>query len=166
MDLEFGKFKIDERELLKRSYRCDPGLCKGGVCCAVFDIAVTFEEKDRIEKLIPKILKYCPWLETEADFFKLTPCELFIKKRENGLCIFNWQDEQDRCWCALHSAALEDGLNPFSLKPLNCSMWPFLRDGENRLELDTKTPAPCLKEKTDSVPDAELLAMLNMIKEL
>jgi hypothetical protein len=45
-------------------------------------------------------------------------------------------------------------------------MWPFLRDGENRLELDTKTPAPCLQEKTSAEVNNELLTMLKTLENL
>lgn len=163
MDLKYGEFFVDEAELRKLKYKCDPALCKGDVCCAIFDIAITFEEKERIEGLMGRLLEYCPWLADGESAFKLTPCELFIRKRESGLCWFNYKDEQGRCWCALHSAALDAGENPFEWKPLNCSFWPFLRDGVGRLEVDTNTPAPCLVENPEGAVDGKLVAMLEQI---
>ncbi len=164
--LKFGEYTVDSSELETGEYKCDPALCKGNVCCAIFDIAVTFEERIRISEYIYELYKYCPWLKDFKNVFKITPCEILIKKRENNLCLFNWEDEEGRAWCALHSLALEKGENPFKLKPLNCSLWPFLRDGNNNLELDRHTNAPCLKLNNTKVEkDPELLAMLKDISK-
>ncbi len=165
MDCNYGEFVIDDQEFCRLEYKCDPELCKDGVCCAVFDIAITFEERDRIETLLDRVKKYCPWLEDGESPFQLTPCELFIRKRPDGLCWFNYRDSKGRCWCALHSAALEAGENPFKWKPLNCSLWPFLRDGMGRLEVDTHTKAPCLRINISGKAEEELISMLEEIVE-
>ena len=158
--LKFGEYTIARKELKSCQYKCDPALCTGHVCCAVFDIAITISERDRISTLLPELEEYCPWMRGNPEFFKITPCEIFIRKRGNGLCIFNWEDTEGRAWCAIHTLALKKGLNPFKLKPLNCSMWPFLRDGGNQLELDRDTPAPCLKfhaERPEDDPELRLM---------
>ncbi len=165
-ELQFGKFSVDSQELEKGEYSCDPILCKGSVCCGVFDIAVTVEERLRITELLGELEELCPWLKDYTNAFKVTPCEIFIKKREDGLCLFNWEDQEGRAWCALHTLALKKGQNPFRVKPLNCSLWPFLRDGNNHLELDTHTDAPCLKfDLKKKTPNEELLAMLEALCE-
>lgn len=167
MDLHYSGLKVNHNELCKGEYHCQPRLCGDNVCCAKFDIAITLEERDRIAGLLPLLVEYCPWLENAADSpFLQTPCEVFIRKRPEGQCWFNYQDYEGRWWCALHSAALRDGENPFAWKPLNCSLWPFLRDGANRLHLDDSTRAPCLQiksEPTDQTMDMNLLDMLEKI---
>lgn len=164
--LKFGQYTISAGELESCEYRCDPALCRGNVCCAHFDIAVTVEERIRISELIGELTEFCPWLKDTPDAFKVTPCEIFINKQENGLCLFNWEDSDGRAWCALHSLALKKGENPFKVKPLNCSFWPFLRDGDNHLTLDRETDAPCLDfSKPKQTPDPELLSMLEQIAE-
>lgn len=165
MDKRYGEFIIDEGQFCQRSYGCDPQLCKDGVCCAVFDVAITFEEKARIENIFDKLYEFCPWLKDGESPFQLTPCELFIRKRPDGLCWFNYRDDAGRCWCAIHAAALMAGENPFSWKPLNCSLWPFLRDGENRLEVDMHDDFPCLKLNADNVADEELLKLIEAIAQ-
>ncbi len=163
--LKFGAFTLSAEELQGCSYRCDPALCRGRVCCAIFDIAITLEERTRIYNLLAELYPLCPWLETESSPFQITPCEIFIKKRENGLCIFNWEDADGNAWCALHTLALQRGENPFKVKPLNCSLWPFLRDGNNQLELDRKTNAPCLNYTSEAdLQDPELLNLLQSLE--
>ena len=165
--LEFGKYRIARKELTGCSYKCDPALCTGHVCCGIFDIAITFSEREKITSLLPELTAFCPWLAGNPDIFKITPCEIFIAKRENNMCIFNWEDTEGRAWCAIHTLALKKGLNPFQTKPLNCSMWPFLRDGNDRLELDKDTTAPCLKFHSEpQEADPELLQMLDHITKL
>ncbi len=164
--LQFGRYTIAESEISSCHYSCDPSCCKGNVCCKTFDIAITFEERNRIEDLLPELYQYCPWLKDMENCFQLTPCELFIRKQSNGLCVFNWLDDNGGAWCALHTLALKKGLNPFKVKPLNCSLWPFLRDGADHLELDRETPAPCLNfTDTQGTADPELLHMLGCIAE-
>lgn len=168
MDLVTGGLRVDEEELRRGEFRCDPALCKNRVCCGVFDIAITFEERDRILRLLPQIIKCCPGLSAKDSPFLLTPCEIFIRKRPDGLCWFNVPDGQGRVWCGIHAAALAAGENPYTWKPLNCALWPFLRDGVGRLTLDEDASFPCLRHHAaqalhNARVDPELHALLEQL---
>lgn len=161
MEYVVAHLRADEAELRRGAYACDPALCKGRVCCAVFDVAVTHEEQARLRTLLPRVAAFCPWLTEGEDPFLLTPWEIFIRKRRDGLCWFNFVDEQGRAWCGVHAAALAAGENPYAWKPLNCALWPFLRDGSGRLTLDDDTSFPCLRHTPASpehVPQHLVLA--------
>lgn len=166
-DICIAHLRIDPAELRKGEYGCDPALCKNRVCCSVFDIAVTQEEEQRLRSLLPLIEPFCPWLSDGEDPILHTPWELFLRKRADGLCWFNFRDEEGRAWCGIHAAALKAGVNPYAWKPLNCAVWPFLRDGSQRLTLDEDSSFPCLRNSASGHPqdDPELLALLSQLAE-
>ncbi|MBP5233366.1 MAG: hypothetical protein J6333_08160 [Planctomycetes bacterium] len=147
-------------------YRCAPETCGEGVCCARFDVAVSAAERERIAALLPRLVKFCPWLAEDGDVFQATPCFLFIRKRE-GKCVFNFpangRDGAAGYLCAIHALALQDGLNPYAVKPRGCALWPFLEDGAGNLRVDDENQGlPCLRPRAageGEAPDPELLAL-------
>ncbi len=167
MEYGIAQMRVAGRELRRGTYGCDPALCKARVCCSVFDIAITHEERDRLISLLPRMVPFCPWLAEGEEPFLTTPWELFIRKRPDGLCWFNFRDDAGRAWCGVHAAALAAGENPYAWKPLNCASWPFLRDGSGRLTLDDDASFPCLRHCANdaTVPDPELLALLRQLAD-
>lgn len=165
-DLAFGTLRVAPDALTTHAYRCDPALCRDASCCARFDVALTHAEADRIRDRLPELLPFCPWLQEDGqlvDPFHLTPCEIILRKRADGTCLLNHQADDGRLYCAVHSWALAHGENPFAVKPLACSLWPFVRDGADRCTLDHESAPPCLTPKSDPNPDPELLALLTSI---
>lgn len=134
-------------------YLCDPALCREHVCCGHFDIAISAEEKERILALLPRLKRFCPWLADEPDIFRETSCFLFLCKRQ-GLCVLNFpvngRNAEDGYYCALHALALQDGENPYAVKPRGCALWPLLEDGAGNLRVDDETTRfPCLRRRED-----------------
>lgn len=168
MEINFCGLTVQHGELCRGEYCCEPKLCGEGVCCAHFDIAITLEEHERISGLLARVLEFCPWVVEEgaSGAFKRTPSEIFINKRPGGKCWFNFRTPEGRWLCGLHAAALKAGENPYAWKPLNCALWPFLRDGAGNLTLDTGSGLPCVRGRDDAnEPDKELYRMIGDIAE-
>lgn len=147
-------------------YRCAPETCGEKVCCGHFDVAVSAAERARIEALLPRLEKLCPWLADDREVFAATPCFLFLRKRE-GRCVLNFpangRDGAAGYLCAIHALALEDGENPYAVKPRGCALWPLLEDGAGNLRVDDESQGfPCLRRRAPGAggaPDPELLAL-------
>ncbi|GHV19123.1 hypothetical protein AGMMS49959_03080 [Planctomycetales bacterium] len=150
-------------ELKNYRYVCAPEQCGERVCCRIFDIAVTAEERERIGARREELASYCPWLAATTELFTVTPHFILLKKRDDGLCVFNYA-ANGGYYCALHALALARGENPYRAKPRGCATWPFLADNDGTLHLD-KT-APCLRRVTPPAAqaDANLLALISELK--
>ncbi len=169
--LRFGSYRVPVSDLLEYEYACDPTCCMAidAFCCARFDIGITFEEEERITALLPEIARRCRWLrrgEGYVDPFTRKPSELLIDKRADETCSFNYRGTDGRFWCAVHTVAEELGMDPFKVKPLPCSLWPWALEGRDLLRLDLESNPPCLKKRTpDGTYDRNLLALLQPLAE-
>ncbi len=124
-----GDLLVDLAALAGLAHECDPELCRGsGSCCADYDVFLEQGERERISRLLPAAGRHAAHLrgaDPESVFRRLGPHVYALARTEDGLCRLAYRDGRGRVLCALHSAALEQGLDPTRVKPGSCLLWPL-----------------------------------------
>ncbi|MFO8007535.1 MAG: hypothetical protein R6V05_07375 [Candidatus Brocadiia bacterium] len=124
-----GDLLVDLPALAELEHQCDPNLCrKSGCCCADYDVFLEDGERERIAGLLPAAARHVAHLrdsDARELFRRLGPDVYALARGEDGLCRLAYQDAEGRILCALHSAALDRGLDPLRTKPESCVLWPL-----------------------------------------
>ncbi len=145
-------------------FQCVPQECEkeDKFCCRFFDIDVTQKEMDKIINHFDVIAGFCRNLKEGNSYglpFSEQDRRYTIDKKENGDCFFTYRDSSGLLRCGIHSAALKLKVEPASLKPLPCSVWPvrFIKGGNQKLHLDIdkELKAPCVRIKKKNEPTAD-----------
>ncbi|MEQ8768415.1 MAG: hypothetical protein RL885_31210 [Planctomycetota bacterium] len=125
---------IDVPALSELRHEADPGECsKSDCCCSRYEVAIEEPELDRLRRLVPLAERYRPDLAGREELFRPSRRGGFvIDKGEERRCPFLYDSPQGHTLCAIHSAALDAGQDPFRAKPRTCALWP--------LTLTTETP--------------------------
>jgi len=124
-------YRVDLDALASIAHRCDPVLCRRmGSCCAEYDVWVGDAEVERMVGMMPQAACFARHLrsadgELVNPFRDLGPDAYAIEDGPDGLCIFAYFGPRGQRLCSLHSAALEAGLPPQSVKPDCCFSWPL-----------------------------------------
>ncbi len=129
--VDIGEYRVEIDVLASIAHHCDPVLCRRtGSCCAEYDIWVGDAEVDRMVGMMPEAARFARHLR-DADgrlvnaFQDLGPDAYAIEEGPDGTCIFAYCGARGQHLCSLHSAALEAGLPPQSVKPDCCFTWPL-----------------------------------------
>ena len=129
--LDIDGYRVDLDALASVAHRCDPVLCRRmGSCCAEYDVWVGEAEVDRMVGMMPQAARFARHLRGPDGalvnpFRDLGPDAYAIEEGPDGLCIFAYLGGRGQQLCSLHSAALEAGLPPQSVKPDCCFTWPL-----------------------------------------
>lgn len=109
------------------AYECDPALCRDTQkCCASYDVCLDEDELPMILGGMHLAMGRAPHLEDKPAPFEHVMGRLYaLDTDEDGLCTFAWRNGNGHVLCALHSAALERGLDLHAVKPRCCLMWPL-----------------------------------------
>jgi len=121
-----GGLRVDLDSLRSIAHRCDPSLCRGlRGCCSRYEVTLGPTELSTIIGMLPEAARYVPAL-ADADLYEeLDEGEFAIETDEEGRCVFAYRNHTGDTLCALHSAALRHGLDPVSVKPRSCFLWPL-----------------------------------------
>ncbi|NIA15365.1 MAG: hypothetical protein GWP08_14945 [Nitrospiraceae bacterium] len=116
--------------LLRLRHRCEPRRCADGAsCCQAYEVCLSPCEVDRLAGLMPACIPYAPGLKDPTGYINPFECvgqRLFaIEEDEDGLCVFGYRSPGGGMRCAVHSAALDLGLDPDKTKPRSCALWPL-----------------------------------------
>lgn len=129
---DIGGYRVDLGALASIAHRCDPLLCRRtgrsgrtGSCCAEYDVWVGSVEVKRAHGVMERAANYAPHLRGAAVFIPLGPDAYAIEHAPGGLCAFAYRGPRGQHLCSLHTAALEAGLAPQSVKPDCCFVWPL-----------------------------------------
>ncbi len=123
--------RIDVGALRRLAHTCAPERCHGARrCCAHYEVTVAAREEARIVGLLPHAARYAPWLrdgarDFEDPFEETEGARLALATQESGRCIFSYDGPAGQPLCALHSAALDLGQDPYAAKPAVCALWPL-----------------------------------------
>ena len=132
--LKIKGLRVDLPALTALAHDCRPETCPAGrSCCAVFHIEVTRREIEEITGWFPLAAKYAPGLADRDGFRNVFEEEdrtwSSVDAREDGACVFSYPAANNRLLCSLHTAALDLGRQPESVKPQCCSLWPLTLSG-------------------------------------
>ena len=117
------------RDLCEMLHTCDPALCsETGCCCGCYSIGITPAELERVIGLAPQAEKYATGIAEDDEIFEEGDCEtdLELAVNDEGLCNLAYVDSLGRTLCAVHSAAVDLGLDPYKTKPAPCTLWPVM----------------------------------------
>ena len=126
--------RVDIQALKSIQHSCQPGVCKGKPnCCSRFQIHVDAQELETIVGFLPLVQRYTPSISGDAGYanvFEEAEDGCFIiDADENEQCVFAYQTAAQETLCSLHSAAIDLGLPPVTVKPKCCSLWPLALSG-------------------------------------
>ncbi len=131
--------RVDIVALGSISHRCVPGLCKDSKsCCESYEVCVGKKELPDIIGIMPDASTFSPDLRSGADYNNVFEEVAYglssIDTNEDGLCSFAYHGDENDVLCSLHSAAMELGLEPASVKPRSCVLWPLaLSEGGDKV---------------------------------
>ena len=134
--LELNNVKIDLLNIAYRKFKCDPKRClqivneRGrifyeGSCCTDFDVKISKKEMENIKYLIKEIKKMIPGEYINEPFMLDDLHHWIIKKRDDGLCVFGYLDQEGVLRCAIETICREQEMPVFRYKPCSCIIWPF-----------------------------------------
>jgi hypothetical protein len=153
--IKIGNYFADIKELSLYSFRCNSLECvkKKACCCQIYDVDISRHEMDQIICYFDVISSYCHDLKTDnyyKNVFEKYGDRFMIDHNSKGYCVFSYFDKEGYLRCGIHSAALEVGINPKFLKPLNCIIWPLSIKEERSykvIELASSDEWPCVNLK-------------------
>ncbi|HEY3359353.1 MAG TPA: DUF3109 family protein [Polyangia bacterium] len=135
--LTIGDIDVDIDQLVTRRFACDCKKCilwRGDAvlvdrsCCARYRIEMTRADRVHLAAVLPLVRKRLP-----AEHSLQDPDEIPYAIDEDYRMTMN-EDERGVCpfvlyrgglsQCAIHRTCLEEGLDPWTYKPLSCSLWP------------------------------------------
>lgn len=128
--LEIDGVRVDIPALLKLWHAYDAEKCSAcGCCCSSYEVTVSKRELARITGMIPAASRHAQGLKTDEGYenpFERVEKGLYaLDTDEEGLCVFAYRDAAGQVRCSIHSAALEQGLDPYKTKPSPCTLWPL-----------------------------------------
>lgn len=151
-EIIIDEVKVD-RHILVKPYECDVRKLNCASLCCMRGCIITSKEVERLNKHLPEIIAYLGSDRREiiekkrtflADCEKQCPggCEIhpeekkavtqFLEKREKPKCISYTEDgclflysKGDIRLCAIHSYALDNGIDLVDIKPLDCIQYPI-----------------------------------------
>ncbi|MBI2423267.1 MAG: DUF3109 family protein [Candidatus Hydrogenedentes bacterium] len=128
---------VDVDQLLRLRASCAPEKCKDHTsCCSVYEVCISRKEMNLITGMIPASAAYANHLKQgrgyENPFEEAGAGEYALDTAEDGTCLFGYRASGGELLCSIHSAALDQGLNPYRVKPFSCTLWPLaLSEGES-----------------------------------
>lgn len=148
---------VDLAALRSISHRFDPDRCgKSGCCCNRYEVGLEDGEMQRMLDWQPLAARFQPALlqsEWDFPFDQDDEGRWVIETGEDASCPFAYQDLEGRTFCSVHSAALEQGKDPYRIKPRSCTLWPLaIADGEPPLLtlMEGVLDFPCNRRKSSS----------------
>ena len=128
--LRIGRVTVDIQALSQLKHACDPALCRAQACCCqCYEITFTRREMETAIGLMPVCAGYARHLQHAGMLenpFEPVPGGLFtVDEYEQDACAFAFRDHSGRMWCAIHAAALDLSLSPWTTKPKMCTLWPL-----------------------------------------
>lgn len=122
--------RVDVPALMSIRHRCRPEICRDTKhCCSCFQIHVDEKELETIVGFLPLVQRYKPSISDDkgyANVFEEAEEGCFIiDADEDDQCVFAYKTAARETLCALHSAAIDLGLQPVDVKPKCCSLWPL-----------------------------------------
>ncbi len=119
--------EADLERIFSLDHHCDGCVTGGRCCCASYNIHISREEMECLLGFLPELAGYCPHLEDGDGYvnvFDEAENGLYaVDTDESGLCAFAYRENRGT-WCAVHSAALDNGFDLDEIKPLPCLLWP------------------------------------------
>jgi len=121
---------VDLAALRGIAHRCDPGRCTATPgCCARYEVCLTRDEVPTLLGLLPAAARLAPWLgpddALENPLAETDDGQVALDTDEDGRCLLAVADPPGADRCALHAAALAEGLDPLRHKPRACALWPL-----------------------------------------
>ncbi len=112
-------------ELMAICHSCDPQNCAHkATCCGAYEVHVTPRELTSIIGLLEEARVRSRRLQDE-DIFEEVDDGLALGTDEEGVCVFAYTGSEGQTLCSLHTVAMDHGLDPFSVKPRDCVLWPL-----------------------------------------
>jgi len=127
---EIEGYRVDLPALLQLWHAYDAEKCSAcGCCCSSYEVTVPRRELSRLTGMIPAASRHAPGLQTDGEyenpFERVEKGVYAIDTDEEGLCVFAYRDPAGQVRCSIHTAALEQGLDPYKTKPSACTLWPL-----------------------------------------
>ena len=112
-------------------------------------------ETSPIVGCLPQAANYSPALRdgcSYVDPFEETEdgAHAALATDPDGACVFTYRGSRGETWCALHSAALDLGIEPLAVKPQSCWLWPLALTESKPLALGVQQDAfsfPCNRRR-------------------
>jgi len=128
--LEVHGIRVDVEAVMRLRHRHDPARCSAvGCCCSTYEVCLSTKEVNRVAGLMPAAARYVPHLNRDDTldnpFDPVGRGEYVLDTDSEGTCVFAYRDRHGATLCAIHSAALDLGLDPFKMKPAACALWPL-----------------------------------------
>ncbi|MEW5854429.1 MAG: DUF3109 family protein [Myxococcota bacterium] len=138
--VKVGNVHVDAVNMFQRPFVCDSHVCSPGLrkrgkqsCCGELEAAVTPEELKGVEKhfhLIDQVLRRedPSWARKPRTLDECTEIQEFnlMLRKRGGRCVFSYPGGDGELLCAVHTAAMEAGLDLFKVKPKLCSIFPLV----------------------------------------
>ncbi len=128
-------------EAMLRPFVCDTRLCiaspkakrsRKKSCCVDYAPRLSTRERERIDKILPDLLKRFPRLkdtleEAEGYYVWDESYDRTVNKNENGHCVFLTTDTGEFGFhgCMIHAFCKEKGLSRYLYEPSACVMFPL-----------------------------------------
>lgn len=169
-----AKYLINKKLLTSYKLNCHSKHCLklDKCCCKEYDIEVTEYEIEKIETYFDQISFFCPEIRSSCNFenvFEKVGKHFLIDKKDDDYCIFSYLNESCEIKCGIHSAALKIGIDPNTIKPFNCVIWPICLNkiGSNTvIDIVYDKSWPCLSVNlTNNEINLEFEKIINWIVE-
>lgn len=165
--------RVDVEALLRLRHRHDPTRCSAvGCCCSSYEVCVSAKEVERIAGLLPMAAHYAPHLCADGaldnPFDPIGHGEYALDTDSAGTCVFAYRDRMGTTLCAVHSAALDLGLDPYKMKPAACALWPLALSEDRPPVLTVQDGAyafPCNRRRSRAAArlDAGVAAIIRAV---
>jgi hypothetical protein len=118
---------VDDDALFGLAHDCTPtrypGQCR---CCGTYEVCVSAKELALLDGCVATagatgILSK----PLHSVFEKLDDGQYCLDTDEDGLCRLALPQSDGSAYCALHTSALQQELEPYTHKPRACSLWPL-----------------------------------------
>jgi hypothetical protein len=135
--LTLGTLDVDLDQLVQRRFECDSKKCilwRGQTplgdrsCCARYRIELTRADRVHLAAVMPLVKRRLPrghaLLDPEHVAYAIEDdYRTIMREDDRGVCPFVVYDG-GRSQCLIHRTCLEERLDPWTYKPLSCSLWP------------------------------------------
>jgi hypothetical protein len=143
---------VDDDALFGLAHDCTPtrypGQCR---CCGTYEVCVSAKELPLLDGCVKSagdkgIIKK----SLHSVFEELDDGQYCLDTDEDGLCRLALPQPDGSAYCALHTSALQQGLEPYSHKPRSCALWPLATSEEKKPALGVTPDAfefPCNRKR-------------------